>query len=77
MEETNSTDVLPTSGVESLCDRGAFWRVRTLAELAAEQGVPLVPDFGALVGQGKESWADDAECDSFLRELRESRREGA
>ena len=54
---------------------GGFWQAKTIEELAAEQGVPLVPNFDALFGAGKDLWADDAEFEAFLGNLRESPRE--
>lgn len=70
MEDTDAIDATPQEG-------GAFWQTRTLAELAAMQGVSLTQDYSALVGAAKELWADDAEFDAFLADLRVSRREGA
>ena len=75
MNDANHPDVPLLSGVTSR-EGGAFWQAKTLAELAAEQGVNLFPDFDALLGQGKDLWADDAEFDAFLTDLRESRRGG-
>ena len=50
---------------------------KTVAELAAEQGIPLVPNYEALVGQGEDLWSDDKELEAFLKDLREARRKDA
>lgn len=70
----NKTDAAETMRPR---ESGAFWQAKTLAELAALQGVSLTPDYGALMGAGKGLWADDAEFDAFVTDLSASRREGA
>jgi hypothetical protein len=75
MDKTNCTGS-SSQTVAASAEGGAFWQSKTLAELAAEQGVAPLTDFDALFGKGKELWADDAEFDAFLVGLRESRREG-
>jgi len=76
MEDTNAIDVARRPDATPTRESGALWQARTLAELSALQGVSLTPDYGALVGRAKELWADDAELDAFLADLRVSRREG-
>jgi hypothetical protein len=51
-------------------------RSRSLAELAAEQGLTGPQDFDALVGAGSDLWDDEADFEAFLAGLRESRRTG-
>jgi hypothetical protein len=51
-------------------------RTRSLAELAAEQGVTGPQDVDALFGAGADLWRDDADFEAFLAGLRESRRTG-
>jgi hypothetical protein len=51
-------------------------RTRTLAELAAEQGLTVPQDFDALFGAGSDLWPDDADFEAYLASLRESRRTG-
>ena len=51
-------------------------RHRTLAELAAEQGIEGPQDFEALYGAGAELWDNDADFDTFQAALRESRQTG-
>ena len=55
---------------------GTFWRRKTIEELAAEQGIPLIPNYEALVGQGKDLWSSDEEFEAWLKDLQEARREG-
>ena len=52
-------------------------RTRTLAELAAEQGVSVPQRFDALYGAGADLWDNDAEFEEFQAFLRESRRTGS
>jgi hypothetical protein len=75
MEKTNHTDS-PCEGVAASREGGAFWQAKTLAELAAEQGIAPMTDFDVRLGQGSDLWADDAEFDAFLARLHEIRREG-
>ena len=49
---------------------------RSLAELAAEQGIAGPQDTDALFGAGADLWDDDADFETFLAGLRESRRTG-
>jgi hypothetical protein len=51
-------------------------RHRTLAELAAEQGIEGPQDFDALCGAGADLWDNDADFDAFQTALRESRQTG-
>jgi hypothetical protein len=51
-------------------------RTRSLAELAAEQGLTGPQDLDTLLGAGADLWDDDAEFEAFLADLRESRRTG-
>ena len=51
-------------------------RTRTLAELAADQGLTGPQDLDALVGAGADLWDGDADFEAFLAGLRESRRTG-
>jgi hypothetical protein len=51
-------------------------RNRTLAELAAAQGIIGPQDFDALCGAGTNLWDNDAEFEAFQAALRESRRTG-
>jgi uncharacterized protein (DUF2384 family) len=55
---------------------GSFWRRKTIEELAAEQGVPLIADFKALLGAGKDLWSSDEEFEAWLKDLQKARREG-
>ncbi|MBI3410647.1 MAG: hypothetical protein HY040_20110 [Planctomycetes bacterium] len=51
-------------------------RNRTLAELAAAQGINEPQDFDALYGAGANLWDNDADFEAFQAALRESRRTG-
>jgi hypothetical protein len=51
-------------------------RTRSLAELAAEQGLTGPQDFDALFGAGAELWPDDDDFEAYLARLRASRRIG-
>lgn len=48
-------------------------RAKSLAELAAEQGIPQPQDFEALFGAGADLWDNEADFEAFLAALRESR----
>jgi hypothetical protein len=74
MESPHTKDSSRPAGAAAN-EGGSFWRTKTIAELAAEQGVPLIADFDALFGEGKDLWSDE-EFETFLTDLRESRREG-
>jgi len=52
------------------------WRSRTLAELAAAQGIDGPQDFEALCGAGADLWVNDADFEAFQSALLESRRIG-
>jgi hypothetical protein len=51
-------------------------RNRTLAELAAAQGINGPQDFNALFGAGADLWDDDADFEAFQAAVRQSRRTG-
>jgi hypothetical protein len=51
-------------------------RTRSMAELAAEQGVIGPQDFDALFGAGADLWPNDADFEAYLVSLRESRQTG-
>jgi hypothetical protein len=55
---------------------GSARRTRSLAELAAEQGVTGPQDVDALFGAGADLWDDDADFEAYLAGLRESRQTG-
>ena len=73
MESPHTTDPSRPAGAAAN-EGGSFWRTKTIAELAAEQGIPLIPNYEALVGQGKDLWSDE-EFEAWLKDLREARRE--
>lgn len=77
MGEINPANSAATSGVPAVGAGGGFWQAKTIDELAAEQGVSVPQDLDALLGAGKDLWADDAEFDAFLADLSECRRQGA
>lgn len=54
-----------------------FWEAKTIDELAAEQGIKPVERLEEVLGQGSDLWRDDAELESFLAAVRESRRKEA
>jgi hypothetical protein len=54
--------------------RGEERGTRSLAELAAAQGITGPQDFDALFGAGTDLWDDDKDFEAFLASLRESRR---
>jgi hypothetical protein len=54
-----------------------FWKPKTLEELAAEQGIHPIKQLEEVLGQGTELWRDDAEFETFLAAIYESRRRGA
>ena len=74
METKHTTESSNSQGAAPADRNNTFWRTKTIAELAAEQGIPLVPNYEALVGQGKDLWSDE-EFEAFLKDLREARRE--
>ena len=49
---------------------------KSLAELAASQGIGGPQDFDALFGAGADLWDNDTDFDAFLHDTRESRRTG-
>jgi len=51
-------------------------RNRTLTELASEQGIIGPQDFDAICGAGADLWETDADFETFLKVLRDSRRTG-
>jgi hypothetical protein len=51
-------------------------RTKSLAELAAEQGVTRPQTFETLFGAGADLWDDDAAFEAFLEDLRQSRQSG-
>ena len=75
MDKTDCTD-LPFQALTAFGEGTASKPLKTLAELAAEQGIAPITDFDVRLGQGRDLWTDDAEFDAFLARLRESRREG-
>jgi uncharacterized protein (DUF2384 family) len=74
MESPHTTDSSRPAGAAT--NEGSFWRRKTIEELAAEQGVPLIADFDALFGEGKDLWSSDEEFEAWLKDLQEARREG-
>ena len=77
METKRTTKSSDPQGATPVDGNNLFWRTKTIAELAAEQGIPLVPNYEALVGQGEDLWSDDKELEAFLKDLREARRKDA
>ena len=51
-------------------------RRKTVEELAIEQGAPLIADFDAMFGEGKDLWDSDEDFEEWLKNLNESRRRG-
>jgi hypothetical protein len=64
-----ASDSLPANGLDPR-------RTKTLAELAAEQGISGPQDFDALVGSGADLWNDDRDFENFLSSLHEARQNG-
>jgi uncharacterized protein (DUF2384 family) len=54
----------------------AFWRTKSAAELAAEQGVRPIARLEEVLGKAAGLWADDADLDAFLAELHRRRQQG-
>lgn len=54
-----------TSEDESL-DSEEFWREKSIDQLAEEQGIGPVADWGALFGAGRDLWKSDEEFERFL-----------
>lgn len=52
----------------------SFWQEKSVEELAAEQGVPLVPDLDAMMGELADCWDSEEEFDAFVRGIMERRR---
>jgi len=75
MGKNDPVDSSTASGLPPAVNGGGFWQKKTIEELAAEQGVPLVPNLDALLGAGEDLWADDAEFEAFLGYLEAIRRE--
>jgi hypothetical protein len=61
---------------EALPEASAFWKPKTLLELAAEQDVRPVERLEQVLGQGADLWANDEELDAFLQQIRAGRRTG-
>lgn len=73
-KKTADTGALP--GVPPHGANAAFWKSKTIEELAAEQGVSIPQDINTLLGAGEGLWANDAEFEAFLAILGEIRRGG-
>ena len=52
-------------------------RLKSIEELAAEQGVTPIKRLEDVLGKGKDLWANDDEFDSFLSGIYERRREAS
>ena len=78
MENTDNKDALPdgaaTNGTAN--DQPPPRRRKTVEELAIEQGAPLIADFDAMFGEGKDLWDSDEDFEEWLKNLNESRRRG-
>jgi hypothetical protein len=76
METKHTTESSNSQGAAPADRNNTFWRTKTIAGLAAEQGIPLIADFKALLGAGKDLWSSDEEFEAWLKDLQEARREG-
>ncbi len=78
MENTDNKDSLPdgaaTNGTAN--NQPSLRRRKTVEELAIEQGAPLIADFDAMFGEGKDLWDSDEDFEEWLKNLNESRRRG-
>jgi hypothetical protein len=78
MENTDNRDALSdgaaTNGTAN--DQPPPRRRKTVEELAIEQGAPLIADFDAMLGEGKDLWDSDEDFEKWLKNLQESRRRG-
>ena len=52
------------------------WREPTLDEIAGKQGITSPQKFDDLLGAGKDLWADDTECEKFIDDIYQRRRDG-
>ncbi len=50
-----------------------FWRMRTPEELAVELGIKPANDLDALIGQGRDLWESDEECEAFVEGIYDRR----
>jgi hypothetical protein len=53
-----------------------FWRERSIEELIVQQGVAPVRQLEEILGEGATLWDDDEQCDEFLRNVHDRRRDG-
>ena len=58
---------------ETRLTRGAFWRERSLDELAAEQGIAVPQALDQMIGAAAELWDDDDDFDLFVGRAHEPR----
>lgn len=57
-------------------DPAGSWRVKTLDELAREQGVAFPQDKQAMLGAGADLWDSEEDFEAFLAGIYERRRAG-
>lgn len=58
---------------ESRLTAGAFWRERSLDELAAEQRIAVPQALDEMIGAAAELWDDDEDFDLFVGQIHERR----
>ena len=73
MTTDNRNDKELQPPIASATSSGDFWQEKTLAELAAEQGIRPVNHFEEVFGQGAGLWANDEELEAFLANIRAAR----
>jgi hypothetical protein len=49
---------------------------KTVEEIAIEQGAPLIADFDAMFGEGKDLWDSDEDFEEWMKGLQERRNRG-
>jgi uncharacterized protein (DUF2384 family) len=78
MENTDKKDALSDGAAANgtANDQPPPRRRKTVEELAIEQGAPLIADFDAMLGEGKDLWDSDEDFEEWMKNLNESRRRG-
>jgi uncharacterized protein (DUF2384 family) len=78
MENMDNKDPLSdgaaTNGTAN--DQPPARRRKTVEELAIEQGAPLIADFDAMFGEGKDLWDSDEDFEEWMKGLQERRKRG-
>jgi hypothetical protein len=63
----------PTKKKKPPVRKPSIGKHKTTEELAAEQGIKIPQDLSKIMGAGADLWANDAELDAFLDDVRKAR----